>query len=261
MELLRERIPARTSLIVVGSTDDHLRVDKANHVLNGITQSMVDNIVVNEIREFTLICLLHAPKPRQTILSNANISNLQQHRATDNEKQYENIEPKFKKPKYDSDTFKKIFINKNDKLKISSKPLAHKKPIQNDQLNERINEYDSNIMTNSTKSTKLINNDFDLLDLDATDLLNTNILDMPITFADLDECIEESICDMKIENNNNYNHNNNNNHNSSIKNGGIIKLNGTAKLVKIPSCDKGNFDFFQNQQLINLKTSINQVKM
>lgn len=45
IESLRERMSAQTSLVVIGSADDALRINKFNRHLEGVTQSMVDNMV------------------------------------------------------------------------------------------------------------------------------------------------------------------------------------------------------------------------
>lgn len=58
---------AQTSLVVVGSADDCLRVCKSKRKIEGVTQSMVDNMVMDEIAEFATNCLLNSPRPKQTI--------------------------------------------------------------------------------------------------------------------------------------------------------------------------------------------------
>lgn len=45
IESMRERMAAQTSLVVVGSADDALRINKFNRHLEGVTQSMVDNMI------------------------------------------------------------------------------------------------------------------------------------------------------------------------------------------------------------------------
>ncbi|EAT39395.1 AAEL008806-PA [Aedes aegypti] len=67
IELLRERMIAQTSLVVVGSADDCLRVCKSKRKIEGVTQSMVDNMVMDEVAEFATNCLLNPPRPKQTI--------------------------------------------------------------------------------------------------------------------------------------------------------------------------------------------------
>lgn len=49
IESLRERMSAQTSLVVVGSADDALRINKFNRHLEGVTQSMVDNMIAVRI--------------------------------------------------------------------------------------------------------------------------------------------------------------------------------------------------------------------
>lgn len=46
MEGLRERMQSESSLVVVGSADDALRVPKSKRRIEGVTQSMVDYMVV-----------------------------------------------------------------------------------------------------------------------------------------------------------------------------------------------------------------------
>ncbi|XP_065092627.1 KAT8 regulatory NSL complex subunit 3-like isoform X2 [Ochlerotatus camptorhynchus] len=67
IEFLRERMIAQTSLVVVGSADDCLRVCKSKRKIEGVTQSMVDNMVMDEVAEFATNCLLNPPRPKQTI--------------------------------------------------------------------------------------------------------------------------------------------------------------------------------------------------
>lgn len=52
IESLRERMSAQTSLVVIGSTDDALRIDKFNRHLEGVTQSMVDNMIAVSNKSF-----------------------------------------------------------------------------------------------------------------------------------------------------------------------------------------------------------------
>lgn len=46
MESLREKMQSESSLVVVGSADDVLRVPKSRRKLDNVTQSMVDAMVV-----------------------------------------------------------------------------------------------------------------------------------------------------------------------------------------------------------------------
>lgn len=57
IEFFREKLSAPTSTVVVGSADDYLRVSKTKRRLEGVTQEMVDNMVVDEIAEFASICV------------------------------------------------------------------------------------------------------------------------------------------------------------------------------------------------------------
>nr|NP_001260962.1 reduction in Cnn dots 1, isoform D [Drosophila melanogaster]AGB93494.1 reduction in Cnn dots 1, isoform D [Drosophila melanogaster] len=64
MEGLRERMQSESSLVVVGSADDALRVPKSKRRIEGVTQSMVDYMVVEEIFEFVNRTLSNPPGPR-----------------------------------------------------------------------------------------------------------------------------------------------------------------------------------------------------
>lgn len=57
---------AQTSLVVVGSADDALRINKFNRHLEGVTQSMVDNMIADEMQDFMSTCILNPPGPRET---------------------------------------------------------------------------------------------------------------------------------------------------------------------------------------------------
>lgn len=45
IESLREQMSAQTSLVVIGSADDLLRVDSSKRQLEGATQSMIDDMI------------------------------------------------------------------------------------------------------------------------------------------------------------------------------------------------------------------------
>ncbi|XP_014091919.3 KAT8 regulatory NSL complex subunit 3 isoform X2 [Bactrocera oleae] len=64
MESLREKMQSESSLVVVGSADDVLRVPKSRRKLDNVTQSMVDAMVVDEIYEFIKRILINPPGPR-----------------------------------------------------------------------------------------------------------------------------------------------------------------------------------------------------
>lgn len=49
IESLREKMHAQTSLVVVGSADDSLRVGKTKRKIEGVTQCMVDNMIMVKI--------------------------------------------------------------------------------------------------------------------------------------------------------------------------------------------------------------------
>lgn len=58
---------AQTSLVVVGSADDALRIKKFNRHMEGITQSMVDNMITDEVQDFVSTCIINPPGPREII--------------------------------------------------------------------------------------------------------------------------------------------------------------------------------------------------
>ena len=59
LEGLREKLHAQSILQIaaVGGADDYLRVSKKNRRLEGVTQEMVDNMIVDEITEFATNCI------------------------------------------------------------------------------------------------------------------------------------------------------------------------------------------------------------
>lgn len=69
MEALREKMQSESSLVVVGSADDVLRVPKNKRQIEGITQSMVDNMITDEVYEFIKSCLINPPGPRQPTIN------------------------------------------------------------------------------------------------------------------------------------------------------------------------------------------------
>ncbi|XP_017480243.1 PREDICTED: KAT8 regulatory NSL complex subunit 3 isoform X1 [Rhagoletis zephyria] len=64
IESLREKMQSETSLVVVGSADDVLRVPKSRRKLDNVTQSLVDAMVVDELYEFIKKILTNPPGPR-----------------------------------------------------------------------------------------------------------------------------------------------------------------------------------------------------
>lgn len=62
LEELREKMLVETSLVVVGTADDYLRISTSKKMLEGITQSMVDRCVLDEIGDFIGSILLQ-PHP------------------------------------------------------------------------------------------------------------------------------------------------------------------------------------------------------
>ncbi|XP_030388585.1 uncharacterized protein LOC115634813 isoform X2 [Scaptodrosophila lebanonensis] len=67
MEMLRERMQSESTLVVVGSADDALRVPKSKRRIEGVTQAMVDAMVVDELFDFVNKTLSNPPGPRMPI--------------------------------------------------------------------------------------------------------------------------------------------------------------------------------------------------
>ncbi|XP_030841257.1 KAT8 regulatory NSL complex subunit 3 [Strongylocentrotus purpuratus] len=57
LEDLRERMKADTTLVVVGGADDRLRLPKAKKLHEGVTQTMVDRCILDEVSEFLTVVL------------------------------------------------------------------------------------------------------------------------------------------------------------------------------------------------------------
>ena len=62
LEDIRERMRAETSMVVIGGADDKLRMSKHKKTAEGITQSMVDRCIADEIYNF-ISYVLNAPPP------------------------------------------------------------------------------------------------------------------------------------------------------------------------------------------------------
>lgn len=68
IEDLRERMQVATSLVVVGSADDHLRVSASKKIAEKISQGMVDRCILDEIADFVGGILLQPhPMPLRPI--------------------------------------------------------------------------------------------------------------------------------------------------------------------------------------------------
>ncbi|XP_020289791.1 KAT8 regulatory NSL complex subunit 3 isoform X3 [Pseudomyrmex gracilis] len=77
LEDLREKMMVETSLVIVGTADDYLRISTSKKMLEGITQSMVDRYILDEIGDFIGSILLQ-PNPlplRPTISTNCDNKN------------------------------------------------------------------------------------------------------------------------------------------------------------------------------------------
>lgn len=57
LETFKEKISVPTSTVIVGSADDYLRMSKSKRRLEGVTQEMVDNMIIDEIAEFATNCM------------------------------------------------------------------------------------------------------------------------------------------------------------------------------------------------------------
>lgn len=64
IEYFREKLSAPSTLCVVGSGDDFLRISKTKRRLEGVTQEMVDNMIVDEMAEFATNCVKRPVPPR-----------------------------------------------------------------------------------------------------------------------------------------------------------------------------------------------------
>ncbi|XP_015524390.1 KAT8 regulatory NSL complex subunit 3 isoform X1 [Neodiprion lecontei] len=62
LEDLREKMLVETSLVVIGTADDHLRISTAKKISEGITQSIVDRCILDEVGDFVGSILLQ-PHP------------------------------------------------------------------------------------------------------------------------------------------------------------------------------------------------------
>lgn len=72
IEDLREKMLVETSLVVIGTADDHLRISTAKKVADGVTQSMVDRCIVDEMGDFVGSILLQPnPLPMRTTAMSA----------------------------------------------------------------------------------------------------------------------------------------------------------------------------------------------
>ncbi|PNF31475.1 hypothetical protein B7P43_G00759 [Cryptotermes secundus] len=63
VEDIRERMRVETGLVVVGSADDQLRVGKTKKLMEGVTQSMIDRCILDEVGDFLGSILMHPYQP------------------------------------------------------------------------------------------------------------------------------------------------------------------------------------------------------
>ncbi|XP_069702733.1 KAT8 regulatory NSL complex subunit 3 isoform X2 [Periplaneta americana] len=63
VEDVRERMRVETGLVVVGSADDQLRVGKTKKLMEGVTQSMIDRCILDEVGDFLGSILMHPYQP------------------------------------------------------------------------------------------------------------------------------------------------------------------------------------------------------
>ncbi|XP_037818055.1 KAT8 regulatory NSL complex subunit 3 isoform X2 [Lucilia sericata] len=75
IESLREKMQSESSLVVVGSADDVLRVPKSRRKIENVTQSMVDTMVVDEVYDFIKKILTNPPGPRTPTVINSTFYN------------------------------------------------------------------------------------------------------------------------------------------------------------------------------------------
>lgn len=76
VETMRERMLAPTSLVVVGSADDQLRISTSKKITECISQSIVDRCVIDEIADFMGGVLTQpSPMPIRSINSLTNYDN------------------------------------------------------------------------------------------------------------------------------------------------------------------------------------------
>ncbi|XP_073844658.1 reduction in Cnn dots 1 isoform X2 [Musca autumnalis] len=73
IESLREKMQSESSLVVVGSADDALRVPKSRRKIENVTQAMVDTMVVDEVYDFIKKILTNPPGPRIPTSLNSSI--------------------------------------------------------------------------------------------------------------------------------------------------------------------------------------------
>jgi len=82
LEELRQKMLVETSLVVVGTADDYLRISTSKKMLEGITQSMVDRCLLDEIGDFIGSILLQPhPLPlRSTMATNCDKNKKEPHK-------------------------------------------------------------------------------------------------------------------------------------------------------------------------------------
>jgi regulatory NSL complex subunit 3 len=129
VENFREKLTAPSTIVTVGCSDDFLRVSKKKRQLEGVTQEMVDNMIVDEIAEFAAKCI-QRPLPTRpktfTMIGNVSI-----HRQIDSStgqarkrKTSQNMDgemktPKLKPTKIMRPTSTTSYVNPNDAIEMA----------------------------------------------------------------------------------------------------------------------------------------------
>ncbi|XP_055314326.1 uncharacterized protein LOC129575237 isoform X2 [Sitodiplosis mosellana] len=147
IESLREKMSAQTLLVIVGSSDDSLRVKRLNRSMEGVSQSMIDNMIMDEIQEFATSCILNPPGPRKLKQLNG-CRKVTKQRATHLEH---------------GPTAKRARLNGNQRAKLLGRPpiIKTKNGIQNgnSQTNETDDDESLQLAFKSVLPTDIVQND------------------------------------------------------------------------------------------------------
>lgn len=122
IEALREKMVAPTSLVVLGSADDGLRISKVKRKLEMVTQEMVDNMLMDEVAEFATKCVSAPPPPPKTHIRTVQLSlaqaQMQKVREASALATDENRKRKFSHSEFDSSKALKQFSNQRIHLNV-----------------------------------------------------------------------------------------------------------------------------------------------